>query len=449
MNAIRWWLIGMLLVSPFINVIYKLINQSNNMLRTFVNRLDEMTVLILFPIAAIKLYEYHINKNGQIQQYLVLLFSILSVVVASLISGMLNNNAFLATLLGTFAYLKFFFLLFIYAAFFRDFNECKKIFRIVIIIAVVIGIVAIIFECWALFYRYVLEQNVSSNGLSILHNTLKYITNDNLDDLNWRLGIYRTSSILSHYNLLGFYCVLMFTIYFHITKKINVIVFFSLLMGILTSVSRIAYICLTLLIGFHFLKGRRWLIIFLIPAVIVVLIMGNVIGEHNIGGPRVEGDKANHQEMISYREFARDKALEVWKDHPMWGVGPGMYGGAVAFKYRSPWYEEYNFTYILKWFHHLDQVWPQVLAEIGIVGTAAFAGLFFTLLITMINSINRATSDELKALSTGLVLLTIFIIINTLGSTMNYVAILFPFFAVAGMGLGSVEGHSYIFNGKE
>ena len=438
----------MLLISPFITVIYLLIDRSNNLLGTFVNRLDEMTVLILFPLAAIELYKHYIKKNGQIQQYLLLLFSILLVVAASVISGIINSNSLLITLLGTFTYLKLFFLIFIYAAFFRDFNDCKKIFRMVIIIGVVIGLVAFVFELWALFYRYILENNVPSNGLSIIHNTLTYITNDYIENKNWRLGIYRTHSLLSHYNLLGFYCVLVFTIYFHTVKKINFVVFFSLLMGILTSVSRIAYICLTLLLGFHFIRGRRWLIIFLIPVVLVILIMTNVIGDYNMSGSKSGEDIVNQQEMMSYREFARGRAMVVWKDHPLWGVGPGMFGGAIAYKYRSPYYQEYDFQIILNRFQHLDQVWPQVMAEIGIVGTAAFAGLFVVLLITMIDSMKRATSDELKAFSTGLVLLTIFIIINTLGSTMNYVAILFPFFALAGMGLGSIESRSVKFNGK-
>ncbi len=120
----------------------------------------------------------------------------------------------------------------------------------------------------------------------------------------------------------------------------------------------------------------------------------------------------------------------------MWGTGPGMFGGSVAFNYRSPIYEEYNFTLIFNWFHSLDQLWPQALAEMGIIGTMALAALFVSLLAVFFISKQRADSDEMRDLFTGLSTFTIILFLYTFSGNLNNVSILFPYCAFAGMSLG-------------
>jgi len=80
-------------------------------------------------------------------------------------------------------------------------------------------------------------------------------------------------------------------------------------------------------------------------------------------------------------------------DHPKFGVGPGMFGGAVAKKSSSPYYEEYNFsTDALRHYSDLDQFWPQILAETGIIGTLNYALIGFSLIFT-----KKRESFSLKA----------------------------------------------------
>jgi O-antigen ligase len=368
----------------------------------------------LLPLAIIKLLR---NRDISFHLYLILLFPILIIGIIGFISGMLlNENSLIITTLGTFDYVKHFLVIFVYAGFFTDFNEFKKIFYLLLVIAVFIGISAFVQEFWALYSKYILEKDIAQKG--------------------WRLGIYRAYALVSHYNLLGLYCLFILSIYLFISKKINFIILFSLLAGIFTSVSKVAYTGFVLLAGLQSLKGRRWFLVLLLPITILLLSMIH-LSDFDLLELGIENETKFQQSKISYREFAQNKAIEVWGDHPIWGVGPGMFGGPIAFKYRSPIYEEYNFLLILEKIHSLDQLWPQVLAEMGIVGTAAFIGLIVSIFRVIFMARQMATSDEIKGLFTGLATFTIiFFIIYTLSGNLNIISVLFPYCALIGMGLG-------------
>ena len=46
---------------------------------------------------------------------------------------------------------------------------------------------------------------------------------------------------------------------------------------------------------------------------------------------------------ISFMKYSRDKAMEIWGNHPFLGVGPGMFGGVISVKFHSHIYEEYGY----------------------------------------------------------------------------------------------------------
>ena len=146
-----------------------------------------------------------------------------------------------------------------------------------------------------------------------------------------------------------------------------------------------------------------------------------------------------------FRVYARNKAMEVWRDQPFLGVGPGMFGGVVSVIFNSPVYEKYNFSQkwyeFMKPFRSLDQFWPQVLAEIGIIGTVLFAGLLFSLLITHL-IIRQRTTNEIRDLFTGFTIATTIIFIYTFGSGLNLTSLLFTYSALAGTALGGYENSS-------
>ena len=68
------------------------------------------------------------------------------------------------------------------------------------------------------------------------------------------------------------------------------------------------------------------------------------------------------------------QSLPVIRDHPVLGVGPGRFGGAVASNYGTPVYEEYGFGPLF-WRptqRTVDNFWLHLLVETGILGVAAF-----------------------------------------------------------------------------
>lgn len=441
-NIGRWWLIGMLLFIPFQHRIFTIINPWNTKLAAFLNRLDELTIVIFLPLAIKEFFENKKIVKIDLQLYFILSFPILLLGISGLISGVINRNSLFITIFGTFDYVKYFLVIFVYAAFFRDFEEFKRIFRVLLMIAVVLGLIAFVEEFWAVFSRYILNKEITAKEIYLLGSAPTDAAYDTIDNI-WRFGIYRASSLLSHYNLLGLYSLLFLTIYLCMTKKINPLIFFSLFMGIFASVSMTAYTGFLFLIGLKILKGRRWLVgIMVVLFVTLFIYMSTLNGFDtldNVSTLTLREKWNNLSDNISFRKLAFAKAIEVWKDHPVWGVGPGMFGGPVALKYKTRVYEEYNFFLILREVYSLDQFWPQILAEMGIVGTIVFTELLISLLIVFLILRQRVISDEMRGLYKGLAAFTVIFFFYTFGGNLNNVSLLYPYLALAGMGLGGIS----------
>jgi O-antigen ligase len=66
-------------------------------------------------------------------------------------------------------------------------------------------------------------------------------------------------------------------------------------------------------------------------------------------------------------------AAPIIRDHPLLGAGPGRYGGAVAWRFGSPLYEEYTHGSVPVG-RTVDNFWLHLLAEAGLLGTLLFGG---------------------------------------------------------------------------
>ena len=66
-------------------------------------------------------------------------------------------------------------------------------------------------------------------------------------------------------------------------------------------------------------------------------------------------------------------ALPILRDHPLVGVGPGRYGGAVANTYPTPIYREYRTNVLFKdpTQRTIDNFWLHILVEGGVAGFVA------------------------------------------------------------------------------
>ena len=219
-KLVTWWLRGILLFLPFQSKIILIARQWNQGMSTFLGRLDEFTVGLLFPLALIELYRENKINN---RPFVILFSSVIAIFFCGLISGTVNNNPHIATIHGAIEYIKYFLVIFIYAAFLKERDEFKKVFRLVLIVTIFISVIAFMQEVWAIYNKYVLD--ISADKIS------HFEINDLIDRDNslfssgewqWRLGIYRVSSFMVNHTSLGMYCLLIFTTYSFIMEKWNI-----------------------------------------------------------------------------------------------------------------------------------------------------------------------------------------------------------------------------------
>ena len=406
-------------------------------LGAFLNKIEEVTILVVLPLAIIHLLT---NRERNISIYLILSIPFIVFTAVGIMSGVIAGNPLIVTLHGTFDYIKYFLMIFIYAAFFREMTEFKKLFRLLVLIAVFMGLVGFVQETWAVVSRYVIGKDIADHSMYILRE---------IPQGGWRLGLYRAPSLLGHYNIFGLYSLLILSMYVTMQQPIKPAVFLSLFTGIFLSVSRMVYCGFLISAGYQLFRKKWFVLIFLVPIVIMLFYL-SLLPDVKSSGPgegymteqsafELGEPRQQDKNLNSYRAFAMKKGLEVWKDHSLWGTGPGMFGSAVAYKYRSHVYEEYNFTTVFRWISSLDQFWPQILAETGVAGTFAFAGLLLIIFMVFIDSAKRAVDDKIKEVFIGLMLSMTAILIFSLGGILNHPPILITFFALAGMALGCDE----------
>lgn len=339
-------------------------------------------------------------------------------------SRIINENPLSVTALGTFDYIKNFLVIFIYAAFFRDFHDFEKLFRLLFYIALFLGSIALIQFIWAMGSVYLLGKAITDNSVYIFSN----MPADSID-IAWRYGIFRTQSLTYHAYILGLFNLLILTIYFYTDKRVGMKTLVPLLSGVITSISRMAFGGLFFILLIQSIKLRKWIVLILLVAAGLSVFY------------KVSNDKHKDPEYFDIRAQTQQNALDIWKDHPLTGVGPGMFGGIVASKYNSYIYNEYNVPnqpYIHK-VGGIEQFWFQILAETGIMGTLLFINLIVYLFITLYKLREQTMSQDMKNLFSGLIVFIPCILIYTLGSGINIAPVLFTYCAFVGIGLGSFK----------
>lgn len=454
-DMVRWWLTGILFLLPFQRMVTRSItlwSTELSGLSKLINYIDEITIILLLPIAIAELLR---NWKSLYGKYLILYLPLFFFIVSGLISGIINGNSFFITILGIADYIKYFFVILIYSAFFKDFSDFRKIFRPLLILAVFLGMIALIQEIWALVSRYALGKDIKDLGTYFLSSLPLDLHRTVILD-HWRFGIFRAPSLVRNPNLLGVYSLLFLTIYIFIKKKVNIIVIASLLSGVFFSVSRRTYISFVVLAGIRLFRSKkRWGIIAIIAIVITLFSISSFINPgimefmkkfEKIGfmmtGEDYSSESSEAVNTISYRKYAKGKAMEIWRDYPLLGIGPGMFGGKVSVRmHLSPVYEEYYFiaeNLLTEW-EGIDQFWPQALAETGIIGTLFYAYIFVSLFVIFIILRKEAYSEEIKGLFSGLTTFIIVIVIYSLGGIFNFTSVMFTYLAFAGIGLGCAD----------
>lgn len=423
MKLSKWALIAFLCFLPFQW-------QFSNLLLSYelgtsalvVKALDELFVIgLILPLLCIRLLKIPTISLPEI----VLLVPFLLIGFWDLTAALANVNSVLVSLAGTLSHLRNFLIIFFFSSINWSSDEIYKAYNTLKRVAIFLAVVAIIQEIWMLLTNYIF-----SNPLLFWPSALH----------EWRAGFYRTPSLVGHPNILGIFLLLFFSVELRLTKgNLGIGLVAS---AILCTLSRIIYLAFLVLTLLSF-KGRRGLIVAMLLSVLFITrATPSSIKELGFGISReVQGEQLL---QISYfRGYTIEKSLEIWKDQPIFGTGPGMYGDVVSFFIDSPIYEKYNFDPIYLEFARvgkgLDQFYPVIMAESGLPSLFLFLLFFSGLSISARMIVSRVDNSFEKKLANGLIYIPIALSIVLMANSINMTFFLFPYFALLGMLMSRVR----------
>jgi hypothetical protein len=342
--------------------------------------------------------------------------------VICLISGLINGNPVVVTLLGTIDYLKNFLVIPFIGIFISRKEHLFSLYRLLHGLALFFCVVAIIqFFC-----------HLAGVPLSLLGEVYSLR----------RLGFYRVSSLLGHPNIFGFYTLLFFIIDINFHRRLrwqNIL--FSI--GIFLCTSRMVWAAYAAaLVLFLFPRKSIWKK--LKPAIAVGIIVSLVVLYLVMTSTGI---------AAKYRVYTFFKGVSIFEEYPVWGVGPGMYGGVISIMFNSPLYETYPF--VPKWhsrlqaYRSLDQYWIQSLVELGVSGTFAFLLLLLLLHYAAGKSSLNAESDSLTSrFNKAMAYMPMVVGIYLLGSGLNHVAFLLTYTTLLGMAIRTADPRSFFKHGE-
>ncbi len=437
LKLVKLWLVSTLIFLPFQAYIANLYSRWISSNATIIYYLDEITVVVFSFLAFVE----HVKCKSGFPNLFLLVSPLILICICGIISTLINGNSLLVTILGTFDYIKNFLAIFIYAVFFRTIPEFKRVFQHLFNIAIFFGIIALIQFTWAMGSVYILGKSITDESVYIFSNLYTYDTVAHRNDI-WRYGIFRANAIVAGTYVLGLYNLLILTIYFYTARKMNIKGVIPIISGIIACASRMVYGGIIFVLSLRFLKARTIIILILIS---ITVMTAFIVMNEEFSIPEILQSYMPINEegidMNNIRMYTRHKAIEIWSDHPFWGVGAGMFGGIVASKYNSYIYQEYNVSqlkYIVS-IGGIEQFWFQVLAELGIMGVLIYCSLFINLFVMFYILRKQADGEEVKGLFSALMVYLGCILIYSLGSGINIAPCLYVYCAFAGIGLGCVQ----------
>jgi len=369
--------------------------------------MDEFFVILIFILFVfIFLYRGKIHRGS-----LEILFCLIYLGMVGIISGLLNDNLPVVTANGIFDYIKNFLIIPAACFFPLSGKRANRIYKILHRLALFFCIVAILQET-AFFFKLPVQKM----GVSFF---------------DVRFGLMRAPSLMGHPNVFGLYSLLFFILDFSLHQKIrwqNLL----LISGIFLSVSRMVWVAFFVSFLYLLIQGRsrKKVLLFMLATILIAFAIPSfyLFTIREIG-------PANY-----FRGYALYKSLEIFKDHPIWGAGPGTYGGVISFIFDSPIYGKYNFNeYWLNYMRYtrsLDQFWPQIMVEMGLLGALSFGLLLFKLW-QVARKVSLVTENPFrKKILLGFSDVPIVLVVYLFGSGLN----LTPFLLTYGLLFGIILG---------
>jgi hypothetical protein len=341
-------------VSPLIFILIIFTFLDNYLLATFGFKLkfDELLLFILNMIFLLYIINkiFIKNKLYHIELFLVIFFLVL------MISSLINcSNGILQKILGSYFLIKSLNILYLTYRFGLSIKWIKKIFRLIIFIAIISVAVQII--------QFIYPNIYSISGGLIPAPYVK----DNF---------IRCTGILGAPNRTAQLYVIAYLIGRLNGKKIFSYYTFIYIIGLFLASSNLSIFSFLMVVLIDTMRHSKKLIF---PLSILISIVLSYFGDSFLFRIKQLYQLAYENETY-FRLYAFFNSLDVLSNNIFFGVGPGMYGGSVASIMGSPVNIQYHlFDYYgnsKEMPTTIDMFWPHLWAEVGLVGTLSFLIIF-------------------------------------------------------------------------
>lgn len=372
---------------------------------------DDFILLSICSVALIICIKHHSSLLPALKP---LAWALLSVGLVGVVSGLINGNSWLVTGSGVFHYVKSFLLIPAVACFGLKERELRSLYQVLQWVAVILCFFAL-----------------AQEAVFLLGYKVNYLT---VPFFGERFGLMRTPSLMGHPNTFGLYACLFFVLDVSIYRKVRwqAVLFAA---GVFLSLSRMAWTAFG--VAMIFLAIRRLAVKHLLIIFAVTLFIFGFGGKYFY-------ERTIKEFKHEYRGFVLETSFHVWRDHPLMGVGPGMYGQGITLVAGSPVYEAYGFKgSFIKNFQRigtLDLFWAQSMAELGLLGTGAFVVLLFVLFRTACVGARAEDIGEFhRGLLNGLAAVPFMIAAYCFGNGLNVTSLLLTYAVFLGGALGARE----------
>ncbi len=432
MKLVKFFLLAFLIFLPFKWLLSTSIFKDMRYAAIAIQSSDKIILIVgLFIVTFYRIY----TKKAPKREEIVLLIPIGLILVWDSISGIVNRNLIWVTGAGAFYHVKNFLIVFLFSAIKWTENDIQHAYKTLRTVAIALGVFSLVQESVTL-----LSQFMYGDPSRLIFWPSAFS--------EWRFGMYRSPSLVGHPNIMGIYTLLFVPLELFLNRsKLNMLCLTS---SIYFTFSRMTYIAYTGIIAL-FVKKRKWLIALIIWPIVYLLVTSQTtalemsLPDHGYhANTTTEGTNQNSSQSLimqsKFRGYVISKSIEIWKDHKMFGVGPGMYGDVVSFIANSPVYANYNwdefYFNFAKLGKNLDQFYPVVLAESGFVSPFLFILLFIVLSVVPFIILRQSDSQFIRELMKGLITLPMIISVLLMVNTINMSFLWFPYLALLGMSIG-------------
>ena len=242
--------------------------------------------------------------------------------------------------------------------------------------------------------RFLLIVSVIVAFLTAFYGIFQYVAGVSIPP-NWldkdsEIGIKtRAFSFLGSPNALAAYCVLFLPISlsFIFKKKLLLshkviffLIFITLTTGLVSTLTRAAWLAFIPALFLFGILTKQFKVLFLI----ILLICSVVIFVKPIRNrfTNLFSDQYQQKSEIGGRTYRWDLAFTIFEENPVLGIGPGGYGGAVA--YRS---QAFSGLYV-------DNYYLEILSNYGFLGLFIFLWIIYEIFRKIIKSIKFSTDDD-------------------------------------------------------